>query len=242
MDLLESIHTTLQLHDTPSHIAGQRVHLTGRDLAFEPRVFDGPPAKQSTIVQLDIIAYSERIAPHHINESIAGMGSDKAAAVRDALGKFLLGPFHVILTALADHSCENNPADWEHWSGPHGDWRICQGSLLLVGPKPAPEVYAGFLEHLQSAFLSSMTPRPHWVRVYVGSFERRACGVEVLLDNEPWPPALAIAEKWQWDCPEEYRSLRHFFIALPEANATVPSDPGSRNVWSRLKRSMRGAR
>ena len=85
------------------------------DLILEPRVFDGPPNGHAKIVQLDIIANSPRIAPRFIVESIAGVGSDRSTAAKDAFGKFLLGSFHVLLTALADHSCDSNPAEWLKW-------------------------------------------------------------------------------------------------------------------------------
>ena len=39
---------------------------------------------------------------------------------------------------------------------------------------------------------------------------------EVMLDNEPWKAAEALVRKWNWQPPEGYRSLRHFFIALPK--------------------------
>jgi hypothetical protein len=100
-------------------------------------------------------------------------------------------------------------------------------------------------------FVKGASREPHWIRVFICSFESRPQEIEVLLDNEPWPQAQSIAKGWHWACPEEYRSLRHFFMAFPGA-ASVPravdgpqADLSSKRlvaIWSRLKRIVRGAR
>ena len=217
MTVVDLIHTALEAHDVSSTIQDDVVRLTGSDLEFEPRVFDGPPNEHSEIVQLDIVARSRRIAPHYVVESMAGVGSDRSSAERDAFGRFLLGSFHVLLTVLADHSCPSNPAEWLTLEEGGASWRVCDGPLLVQGPDLDSTTYPDFLKQLEELFLSSVSAGPHWVRVFVGSFQGKVSGLEVLLDNEPWAEAVALVNQWDWRCPEEYRSLRHFFMALPNA-------------------------
>lgn len=218
MSVLRILHSALEAHGVASSIDGSRVRLLdGTHLELEPRVFDGPPNEHSTIVQLDVVAYSPRIAPRYIVESMAGLGADRSAAERDAFGKFLLGSFHVLLTALADHSCESNPAEWLHWQRNGAAWRICDGPLLVYGTGSKETSYAEFIPKLQELFVGSVSPGSHWVRVFVASFNRTKAGADVLLDNEPWPEGAALLNGWDWGFPEEYRSLRHFFVAVPDA-------------------------
>jgi hypothetical protein len=218
MSVLELLQFALEAHAVPSAIDGGCVRLTGgADLTLEPRVVDGPPNAHSKLVQLDVVAHSPRIAPRCIVESMAGVGADRPAAERDAFGKFLLGSFHVLLTALADHSCESNPAEWLNWQSDRAAWRICDGPLLVHGPGSKSTSYPEFIQELEALFVRSVPPGTHWVRVFLGSFDRKIAGLDVLLDNEPWPEGAALLSRWDWAFPEEYRSLRHFFVAVPDA-------------------------
>jgi hypothetical protein len=213
--IVELLRMTLDAHGIASSVDGRIVRLIdGSDLSFEPRVFAGPPNERATIVQLDIVARSPRIAPRHIVESMAGIGSDQVEAEREAFVKFMSGPFHVLLTALADHACESNPAEWLQWQHKGASWRICDGPLIIHGGTSAP-TYAEFMRQLEALFLTSVSRDVHWVRIFVGSFHGKQAGADALLDNEPWPEALSLLNSWSWDFPQEYRSLRHFFIALP---------------------------
>jgi hypothetical protein len=217
MSVLELLHSALEAHGVASVIDGGCVRLIGGvDLALEPRLLDGPPNEHSKIVQLDVVAHSPRIAPRCIVESMAGLGADRSAAERDAFGKFLLGSFHVLLTALADHSCESNPAQWLYWQGHGAAWRICDGPLLVHGPGSRSTSYPEFVKKLQELFVGSVSPEAHWVRVFLASFHGKSAGADVLLDNEPWPDGAALLNGWDWAFPEEYRSLRHFFVAVPD--------------------------
>lgn len=218
MAITELLHSALEAHGVASSIEGGSVRLIGdAGLVLEPRMFDGPPNDHAKLIQLDIVAYSPRIAPRFIVESMAGIGSDRSTAEHDAFGKFLLGPFHVLLTALADHSCEANPAEWLKWGNGPACWRVCDGPLLIHGTGQKTTTYPEFVEQLQELFLDTASHDVHWVRVFVASFGRKLTGADVLLDNERWAEGAALLEKWNWAFPEEYRSLRHFFVALPAA-------------------------
>lgn len=218
MPVVDLLHSALEAHCVASTIDGPCVRLLDSDLALEPRVFDGPDNAHSKIIQLDIVAHSARIAPRCIVESMAGLGADRSAAEKDAFGKFLLGSFHVLLTALAEHSCESTPAEWLHWQGKNGAWRICDGPLLVHSSGSKLTTYPEFMPKLQELFVGSVSPGMHWVRVFVASFQRKMAGADVLLDNQPWPEGAALVNNWDWSFPEEYRSLRHFFVAVPDAH------------------------
>ena len=217
MPTVDLLTEALEAHGIACRAEAGVVRLANSELVLAPRVFDGPANESSKLVQLDLLAYSSRIAPRFVVESIAGFGSDRSAAENNAFGKFLLGSFHVLLTALADHSCDANPAEWLRWQGVTDYWRVCDGPLLTQGPQVATDLYSAFMEQLRELFVSTVSSQPHWVRVYVGSFDRKIAGLDVLLDNELWPEATALARQWDWRCPEEYRSLRHFFMAFPGA-------------------------
>lgn len=219
MTVVEMLYLALEAHGIKCVIEDGLVRLVGdSDLSFEPRVFDGPPNAQSKIIQLDVVARSRRIAPHCIVESMGGMGSDQEAAERDAFGRFLLGPFHVLLTALAGHSCESNPAQWLEWQRNGTSWDICDGPLLVHGGEAGSTTYTEFLQQLENLFLTSVSRDVHWVRVFVASFNGKLAGADALLDNKPWPEAAALLNSWDWDFPQKYRSLRHFFVAVPRGS------------------------
>ena len=216
MRVVDLVQFTLEAHGIASAIDGDIVRLTdGSDLCFEPRVFDGPPNERAKIIQLDIVVHSPRIPHRYIVESMAGIGADQAEAEREAFGKFLMGSFHVLLTALADHTCDSNPAEWLAWKNGSVSWRICDGPLLFHNTAATKTAYPEFIQQLKNLFLASVSRDVHWVRVFLGSFHGKQTGGEVLLDNEPWPEAVALLNSQPWDFPQEYRSMRHFFIALP---------------------------
>jgi hypothetical protein len=217
MTALEMLHFALDSHGIDSYVENGCVLLAGDSgLILEPRVFEGPPNDNAQLIQLDIAAHTPRIAPRVIVDSMAGTGTDRAAAERDAFGKFLLGSFHVLLTALADHSCESNPAQWLKWSRGHETWRVCEGPLLVHATGSKSTTYPGFFQQLEALFLASVPHDAHWVSVFLASFGGKLAGADVLLDNEPWAEATALVNQWDWKFPDEYRSLRHFFVALPD--------------------------
>jgi hypothetical protein len=216
MRIIELVQFSLEAHGLASAIDGNVVRLAdGSDLSFEPRVFDGPPNEHAKITQLDMVVRSRRIPRRYIVESMAGLGEDQAEAEREAFGKFLTGPFHVLLTALADHTCDSNPAEWLTWKNGSASWRICDGPLVFNNTADTQTAYPDFIPQLEKLFLASATREVHWVRVFLGSFNGKQTGGEVLLDNQPWPDAVALLNSQQWEFPQEYRSLRHFFVALP---------------------------
>jgi hypothetical protein len=216
MRVVDLVQFSLEAHGIASAIDGSIVRLSdGSDLSFEPRVFDGPPNDRVKIIQLDMVVRSPRIAHRYIVESMAGMGEDQAKAEREAFVKFMMGPFHVLLTALGDHTCESNPAQWLKWKNSSASWRICDGPLLFHNTAATETAYPEFIQQLENLFLASASRDVHWVRVFLASFSGAQTGGEVLLDNQPWPEAVELLNSQQWDFPQEYRSLRHFFVALP---------------------------
>jgi len=216
MTAVDLVHSALEAHGVRSRIEGGQVLLLDAPLAFEPLVSDGPP-NEKKIVQLDLIMQSPRVAPRFIVESMAGVGLDQSAAERDAFLKFLLGAFHVLLTALADHSCSSNPAEWLHWTSSRGTWRVCDGPVLKHGAGEIPSTYVEFMKRLEALFAELSRDEPHWVSVFIGSLNESVTGLNVILDNERWSAAENLARQLDWHCPGGYRSLRHFFIAFPDA-------------------------
>jgi hypothetical protein len=56
------------------------------------------------------------------------------------------------------------------------------------------------------------------VRVFLGGYHSQVQASEVLLDNEVWDLAHAQLLAQQWNCSNEYQSIRHFLLMLPHAS------------------------
>ncbi len=216
MNVLEMLEVALKTHDIGFRSDGRSVTIEGSDLMLEPRVFERETGNGDIIVQLDVIAYSSILGNRFINESIAGFGGSREEAEKNAFGKFLIGPFHVLVTVLANHACESNPAAWEDWGSAGASWSICEGPALIHGSNSGQEALSSFYPELRELFLKTQTREVHWVRTFVSSFSGKLQAFEVLLDNEPWSEAIELVAKFDWRPEETYGSIRHFLLALPE--------------------------
>jgi hypothetical protein len=191
------------------------VRLADHGLVFETTEKPVPRSAGTSLIQVDVEVKSPKLGRRAIHEAIAGIGPSREGALQNALQKFLLGSFHVFLTALADHECRDNPALWLDRPGKKGPWRLCDAPLLVQGGDPMKTNYSGFAEALKALFSEEAKAGVHWVSVFVSAIDGKSAGLDVRLDNEPWPKAQKLAKKWDWPYPEGYYALRHFFIALP---------------------------
>jgi len=217
---LQFLNHALNAHGIPSVIKDGATRIIAAPLLLEPQVFDvptqTPAAALGALVQLDVRAESPHTAPRFILESFAGVGDSPAAALQDAIQKFLSGTFHVVVTALAGHHCESEQTEWLDWPGAGAGWRVCAGGFMVHGDATTDSSYPEFFHELETLFRARASAGPHWVRVFVASLNGTLTAAEVMLDNEPWKAAEALVRKWNWQPPSGYRSLRHFFIALPK--------------------------
>lgn len=186
-------------------------------LELQAEIFEREAPAGSHTVVLELHAYSNLLGGRSIVECFAGVGSTRDQAISDAFGKMLLGSFHVLIEALTNHACDAGQAEVEHWVGSGGSWQVFSGPLLTQhsGISTLSSTYPSFFSELNSLFIKTIPPGPHWVRVFLGSYHDQVRVGEVLLDNEPWEPGQSLLFSQNWSCANEYQSVRHFFLALP---------------------------
>jgi hypothetical protein len=209
------IEQALVAHGIAVKRQGGVIRLAEHGLVFDCEEKSVPRSAGTSLMQVDIHVRSPRLGRKAVLESIAGIGPSREGALQNALQKFLLGSFHVFLTALADHHCPDNPALWIERKGKKVTWRLCDAPLLVQGGDPMKTNYAGFGEQLMQLYTDKAKSGPHWVSVFVSAIDGKSAGIDVRYDNETWSEAQKLAKKWDWQYPEDYYALRHFFIALP---------------------------
>ena len=76
-------------------------------LVFVLDVQDRPTRSDTTMIQLNIATCSA-IANKAVWHAFSGIGEDRPAAAREAFGKFIMGPFHTLLSAFGNHRCPSD--------------------------------------------------------------------------------------------------------------------------------------
>ena len=205
------------------------VSVDGGRLAIRAEFFV-PEGAAAGVHALAIQAYSQTLGDGAIVEMFTGVGDEVAAARSDAFSSFLLGVFHPLLEALTSHACDAPQADIEQWGGRQATWKVFSGPLISrsADASALKEDYPGFLDALRNLASTTLASGPHWVRVFVGGFHEKLAAAEVLLDNEPWEAGQALLATHPWRWGMEYRSLRHFMIAMP-----IQAEP--KGFWRRLR-------
>jgi hypothetical protein len=216
----EGISKALDGHGIAHVAKDECIALTESDVRFYIEVRDRMIAdKPDVMIQLNIGTAAPMLDGRTIWESFAGVGEDRRAAEANALGKFLSCQFHVILSALAGHRCEDDVAQWEIWKGARGAWRMCNSPLLLIGIDPAKISFDGFYEHLKREFQARATPGLHWGSVFFAFLNGTLTGNDVQLDGAPWAGAASAIGELAFDLPAGYFSGRYFFLALADGEA-----------------------
>jgi hypothetical protein len=202
---------------------GDELSVDGGRLLLQARVFDRDPAGGQATVVLEVCAYSPALGDAPIIECFAGWGSSRERAIAAAFGKLLMGSLHVLMEGLTRHACDQGQAEIEHWVGTGHAWRVWSGPLLnqQSSQSALTPAYPQFMAQLTALFESRVPPGPHWVRVFLGTSDGVVQGSEVLLDNEPWQEGHELLLAQPWAAVQEYQSVRHFFLALPEAGSTA---------------------
>jgi hypothetical protein len=183
-------------------------------LVFVFEVQDGPKRPDTTMVQLNIATMSA-MSDKPVWHAFAGIGEGRFAAEREAFGKFVMGPFHTLLSAFGNHNCPSDGTEWSDLRSQHGVWRVCDSPLLVHGGDPVEVGYADFFAQLRDLFISGAPPGVHWCEVFFASLDGQSVAADVHLDNERWPEASRALAHWHRPSPTGYRSARHFFVALP---------------------------
>lgn len=184
----------------------------GATLALAARIFPGSVMMERVQLQLDVVATA---GEREVVESFAGLGRTIAAAYGDAVNKLARGSLHPLLAVLDRRELGADQVDWERWGG----WDVCLGPLLRMWSDAAPGRLGDFLDAVKTALLAAeLAPGVHWVRTFVAiGADGKILAFDMLLDNDPWPPGVAIVESWKWPMPTDGKAyaLRHFFMLAP---------------------------
>src|SRR4051794_10872770 len=158
----DALSEALRRHGLTAQQMGAEIHAPD-DLVIRPAVNLHSAEPDSVTLQLDITTSSPLLAPREIADAFAGIGATRDAAEMNALAKFLLGSFHVLIEALSRHQCESNQVDWVSWHRPDYEWRVCMGPLLThsLAEHTGNETYPAFIEKLRGLFLASAPPGAH---------------------------------------------------------------------------------
>jgi hypothetical protein len=211
----EALIELVKAHGLPCCVENGRVAVDSPSpLAFVLQVQDCPKRLATTMIQLNVATCSA-ISAKLVWHAFAGIGDDRAGAARDAFGKFVMGPFHTLLSAFGNHSCPSDGTEWSELRSQQGTWRVCDSPLLMQGGDPAEVEYAEFFSQLRDLFVASVAPDVHWFEVFFGSLDGEPLSADVHLDNERWPEASRALAHWHRPPPKGFRTGRHFFVALP---------------------------
>lgn len=216
-DILETLYGAVIAHGVVAEKFSDYIAVSQSDLVLAATIYEGNITPTTATVTLEVTARSAKIDGEQIVERFAGMGQTKDSAAANAFGKFLLGSFHVILEALANHQCSETQAEVEEWSQGTFNWTIYSGPLISQQSTESAltKSYGSFLEKLKALYCETVAPGPHWIRVFLGAYDNAVLGSEVLLDNEPWEQAHELLRAHGWRYVSEYQSVRHFILAIP---------------------------
>lgn len=177
-------------------------------LSLHARTFPRAVEHGRVQLQLDVVT---PVGERWINESFAGLGATIHAALGDATRKFASGSLHVLLAALVDRGLGAGQVEWERW----GAFDACLGPLLRMWSDTAPGL-GDFLDALRARVVAATLSREvHWLRTFVATDGARILGFDLLLDNDPWPPGVALLQGWPWPASDRTYALRHFLVLVP---------------------------
>lgn len=187
-----------------------------KDLRAEARVFCSHPQQGRSNLQLDFVLAGAALGDRSLCESLAGLGPDTAAALRNGLEKFQANVLHPIVAGLVDDALFPEQVEWNQLGTASERWRTCSGGILQHGAVPNDLGVPEFVDALMKAWMSSGPSREvHWPRWYVMMLGSERTGAEVLVDNEPWGPGQALLENWKLPEASGLYSLRSFTIVVP---------------------------
>lgn len=204
-------------HGLPSVRNEHEVRLDQHHLRFQAAVFDKDRPGPGHQLVLEIYIFSPLMPVQPIAEAFVGLGDTRGEAIVNAFEKFLRGTFHVVIEALADHVCDQMQAEVEFWRRPDASWKVYAGPVITysAGQSTLRSEFPKFSQGLEHLFSTTVSPGSHFVRVFIASHAGAVIGREVLLDNETWTQGEELLAAQDWQCGEEYQSLREVVLALP---------------------------
>lgn len=206
----------LDAHGVRFRQSGGALVLQDAQMSFRTDVQKSTVHPNSVVMQVAFATEAPALDGRVLWNAFAGVGSDEDAAIKNGFAKFLLGPFHVLLSALGDHVCPQGSEEWRELSGENGrKWRICDSPLLTQGfDDPTSVPFASVRAELEKAFMDLAPSGVHWVEAFFAFLNGERSASDVQFDGDAWPEGIRIVESWDFQPASGYKSGRYFFIAL----------------------------
>jgi hypothetical protein len=207
----------LEAHGVPCRLEGNRVGVHEGRLTFHTRTTPKSMHGDGVLLQLNFGAEAPLLQERIIWTSFGGFGADEKAATAQGFVRFMLGPFHVLLAALAGHVCDRATEEWRTLTGRIA-WDVCDSSLVTMGiADPSAVPMKPVVERLMTSFAGVAEPGIHWGDIFFAFLNREQNALDVRLDGEPWPEGAKVFANWDWAPIEDgYASGRYFFLAQPK--------------------------
>ena len=216
-DLLsEMLASALDAHNVRFRREGGALVLQDAPMTFRGDVQQHTKHPNSMVMQVAFATETPALDGRVIWNVFAGVGENEVAAVKNGFTKFLLGPFHVLLSALGNHDCAQGNEQWhEAADAGGGKWRICDSPLITQGfDDPTAVPFYSVQSELEKAFIGLSLTGVHWVEAFFAFLNGERTALDVQLDGNPWPEGNAIVERWDFQSSGGYQTGRYFFVAL----------------------------
>jgi hypothetical protein len=208
--------SALDAHSVRFRREGGALVLQDAPMSFRGEVQKHTTHPNSVVMQVAFATEAAALDGRVIWNVFAGVGANEDDAIRNAFMKFLLGPFHVLLSALGNHVCAQGSEQWRELSGANGSkWRVCDSPLITQGfENPAAVPFDIVQAQLDRAFADQSLMGVHWVEAFFAFLDGERNALDVQLDGDPWPEGNRIVERWEFQASGRYQSGRYFFVAL----------------------------
>lgn len=147
-------------------------------------------------------------------ESIIGVGDTSSAGAADGLNRFATASFHVLLAAFFGRPVDDiEPVEMDIGGRPRVVYRgpvLSRFAMPLLADGRAD---LGWLPGFEAAIAAQPLPAgDHWVRLYRMWADGQVAGIEVLVDNEPWPAVAALSPGFGWPTQPDRYDVRMFLV------------------------------
>ena len=212
----------LEAHGIACRLKDEVVTLAGESVHFYARVALRPSNPGRAVALIEFCIAAPQLEGRLLKTVFAGMGEDRDAAIGNAFTKFLLCPFHVLLSALTGHTCDAGSEEWHTVPG-QIPWDICTSPLLTQGITAGTVPMTSLKEELVALLLEGAEPEMHWADVFFAMEDGEQISRDVRRDGAPWPEGDELIANWDWAPSQGFVSGRYFFIARPQQKEPAPA-------------------
>jgi len=154
-------------------------------------------------LDVDVVLDEER----QLELSYAGSGADPC---RDALDRFARGDLPVLLAACW-YVTDDRRLDLAQWEIGLRQWDAFIGRFVVEGAdvNVPPAALPAVAEALKN---ESLSPRMHWIRLFLRRDVDGSLASELLLDNQPWPAGDRALAGLAWPEGGQAYSVRSLIV------------------------------